>query len=189
MYRLPDQSSKDIEIFALTLGHLEKWLDQKDKVNFKIYDVTTWEINNCHTPIINISQSKSNQKMKFGQITEYKMRNIFLEKSYTKYSGETIPISFLKNHSWAYLWISSLKFYAVSLWYFKLRVIEIYWNYAPGHFPSPHTNLFKKQIEVWNYSPYHIFCMFLEKNIFLVIFYQQTKFDCLVVFTSWDIGQ
>ena len=29
--------------------------------------------------------------MKFGQLVEYNMRNIFVEKSYTKYSGETIP--------------------------------------------------------------------------------------------------
>ena len=27
--------------------------------------------------------------MKFGQLTEYNMRNIFLEKSYTKCVGET----------------------------------------------------------------------------------------------------
>ena len=29
--------------------------------------------------------------MKFGQLTEYSMRNIFLEKSYTKNGGETSP--------------------------------------------------------------------------------------------------
>ena len=33
----------------------------------------------------NISRSKGNQTMKFGQLIEHKMRNIFLEKSYTKY--------------------------------------------------------------------------------------------------------
>ena len=32
--------------------------------------------------------------MKFGQLTEYDMGNIFLEKSYTKYGGEAIPIPF-----------------------------------------------------------------------------------------------
>ena len=37
----------------------------------------------------NISRSKGNQKMKFGQLIECNMRNIFLEKSYTKCSGET----------------------------------------------------------------------------------------------------
>ena len=32
--------------------------------------------------------------MKFGLLTEYKMRNIFLEKSYAKYDGETSCRSF-----------------------------------------------------------------------------------------------
>ena len=29
--------------------------------------------------------------MKFGQLIEYNMRNIFVEKSYAKCAGETIP--------------------------------------------------------------------------------------------------
>ena len=39
----------------------------------------------------NISRSKDNQAIKFGQLIEYNMKNIFVEKSYTKYAGETIP--------------------------------------------------------------------------------------------------
>ena len=35
------------------------------------------------------------QAMKFGQLIEY-MRNIFLEKSYTKFSREAIPTPFSK---------------------------------------------------------------------------------------------
>ena len=38
----------------------------------------------------NIPRSKGNQTMKFGQLVEYDMRNIFLQKSYTKCVGETI---------------------------------------------------------------------------------------------------
>ena len=34
--------------------------------------------------------------MKFGQLIEYNMRNIFVEKSYAKYGGETIPRPFSK---------------------------------------------------------------------------------------------
>ena len=34
--------------------------------------------------------------MKFGQLREYNMRSIFVEKSYTKYVGETIPRPFSK---------------------------------------------------------------------------------------------
>ena len=29
--------------------------------------------------------------MKFGQLKKYNMRNTFVEKSYTKHAGETIP--------------------------------------------------------------------------------------------------
>ena len=43
--------------------------------------------------ITNISRSKRNQAMKFGQLIEYNMRNIFLKKLYTKCGGETIPRS------------------------------------------------------------------------------------------------
>ena len=35
--------------------------------------------------------------MKYGQLIEYKVANIFLEKSYTKCGGETIPRPFPKN--------------------------------------------------------------------------------------------
>ena len=38
-----------------------------------------------------ISRSKDNQAIKFGQLIEYKLKNIFVEKSYVKCAGETIP--------------------------------------------------------------------------------------------------
>ena len=38
----------------------------------------------------NISRSKGNQAIKFGQLVKHNMKNIFLEKSYTKCGGETI---------------------------------------------------------------------------------------------------
>ena len=44
----------------------------------------------------NISRSKGNQAMKFGQSIEFNMRNIFSEKSYTKYGRETIPTTLSK---------------------------------------------------------------------------------------------
>ena len=42
----------------------------------------------------NNPRRKGNQAMKIGQLTEYNLRNIFLEKSHAKYGGETIPRSF-----------------------------------------------------------------------------------------------
>ena len=47
--------------------------------------------------LANISRSKGNQKMTFGQLMEYYMRNIFIKRSYTKCGGETIPILVPKN--------------------------------------------------------------------------------------------
>ena len=48
-----------------------------------------------HT-LSNISRSKGNQTMKLGQLIEYKIRNIFHEKSFSKCGGETIPRPFSK---------------------------------------------------------------------------------------------
>ena len=33
-------------------GQAAKWLDKKDKVNLKCYDVTAWLTNNCNTYIV-----------------------------------------------------------------------------------------------------------------------------------------
>ena len=41
-----------------------------------------------------ISRSKANQTMKFGQLIEYTMKNIFLEKSNTKCGGGASPRPF-----------------------------------------------------------------------------------------------
>ena len=89
------------KFLSLLFGDVEKQPDQKDKVNFKIYDVTTWVQHGKQTIAIyifpNISRSKRNQTMKFTQLTEYNMRNIFPEKLYQKRGGETIPRPFSKN--------------------------------------------------------------------------------------------
>ena len=61
------------------------------KMFVKIYDVTSWLKNNSIHILPNILRSKGNQTMKFDQLIEYNMRNIFVEKSYTKCAGEIIP--------------------------------------------------------------------------------------------------
>ena len=50
-----------------------------------------------------ISESKDNQTMEFGQLIEHNVRNIFLRKSCRKWGGETSsrPIyDFLKSFIW-----------------------------------------------------------------------------------------
>ena len=65
--------------------------------------------------------------MKFGQLIECNMRNIFLEKSYSKCGGETSPRPFSKKLK---LTISldqwSKVLYSLFFIYDKLRAIEIY---------------------------------------------------------------
>ena len=42
---------KIFKILLCCFGHIKKWLDWKDKVNFKIYYITAWLTNNCNTHI------------------------------------------------------------------------------------------------------------------------------------------
>ena len=64
--------------------------------------------------------------MKFEQLTEYNLRNIFLEESYTKCGGETLPRPFLKKSK---LSISLDQYsgvlYILFLLFAELRAIEI----------------------------------------------------------------
>ena len=55
-------------IFVLNFGNVEKRLDKKAKVNFKIYDITDWTTNNCNTHIAQYLRLlfKPNQEIKFG---------------------------------------------------------------------------------------------------------------------------
>ena len=57
-------------------------LIKKENFNSEIYDILTWEANNFEIHILpNISKSKGNQTMNFGQLIEYSMRKNLLEKS------------------------------------------------------------------------------------------------------------
>ena len=62
---------------------------------------------------------------KFPEIPEYNLRNIFLEKSYTKCGGETIPRPFYKKSKLSYLWINILKFYILFSLFALLRTINL----------------------------------------------------------------
>ena len=80
--------SQDISVF----GHVAKWLDKKNKVNFKFYDFTAWLANNCNTH----TWERFSLKNRAQNVVE-----------------KLVPDPFLKNKNWAYLWINSLKFYTV----------------------------------------------------------------------------
>ena len=77
-----------------------------------------------------ISQEvKAIRQWNFGQLLEYNMRNIFVEKSYTKCGEETIPRSFSKKLKLSISLDQQPKvLYILFLSYAKLRTIKIYWN-------------------------------------------------------------
>ena len=58
---------KMFTILSCLHGYADKPLNRKVKFNFKIYDVTDWK----HI-LLNISRSKGNQTIKFGQLKLYK---------------------------------------------------------------------------------------------------------------------
>ena len=58
-------------------------------------EISKWPFIYLHI-LPNILKSKGNQTIKFGQLMEYNVRNLFLEKSYTEYGGKTIPRPFSK---------------------------------------------------------------------------------------------
>ena len=128
--------------------------------------------------------------MKFCQLMEYNMRNIFLEKSYLKYGKNTTFRPFSKSKNWAYLQINSLSFIR---FVFIVRQAEncrtiSKFSWRPPGFTSYKTFL-KNKKRSGTSLPTSFSTWFLKKNIYIVIFYYLTKFHCLVAFTSWDIVQ
>ena len=72
--------------WTLLFGHVEKRLDWKDKFNFIIYDVTTWESYICNR---HIAQNYFSQNV---------VKKLFRD-------------SFLKSQNWTYHWINSQNTY------------------------------------------------------------------------------
>ena len=110
--------SQNISVF----GHVAKWLDKKNKVNFKFYDFTAWLANNCNTHTWETFSLKN------------RTQNV-LEK--------LVPDPFLKNKNWAYLWINSWKFYTVCFYcmpswglskYIETRLQTIYFYLILSNF-------------------------------------------------------
>ena len=139
--------------------------------------------------------------MKFGHLIEYNMRNIFLEKSYTKCGGETCRLSsnsrlfrdsFLKNHNGAYLRINSLRFSTVYLycmlsWGRYQKILKL--SSRPLAFTA-YIAFLKNKKRSGTSLPASFSAWFLRKSISLITFYYLLyKFFYIVAFTSWDIAQ
>ena len=145
-------------------GHIEKRLR-------KIYDVTTWERNNFNTHILsNISRRKDNQTVKFGQFIEYIIRNIFLKNHTQNKVGKLFKDTFSENQNSTisiYLTFQTVFFVVYSSWALS-KYIE---TKQQTTFYCLIESFSKKQKVIWNSFLCRIFCIILEENICLVIFY------------------
>ena len=83
-----------LKFLSCPFAHVKKRLDWKDRVNFKIHDVTI-----AIHKLPNILRSKGHKAMKFGQIIEYNMRNIFLENHTQNVVERLFPDPFLKTQN------------------------------------------------------------------------------------------
>ena len=100
-----------------------------------------------------------------------------------------VPDPLIKNQIWAYLWISSPKFYKVCFYCksksrstktYKTNVLITCFDLIWSFFQKT-----KRGIESLSIS---LSALFLKKNLSHIIFYWLTEFHCLIVFTSWDTG-
>ena len=136
----------------------------------------------------NISGSTVNQAIKFGQLIEDKMTNVFLKKWYTKRGGETSPRPFSKNSKlrsteiWNFIqFVFIVCPSRVLLKYIKPKVLTTCFYLVESFFLKK--NRYRTSL------PASFYASVLKKNISHVIFYSLTKSQCLIAFTSWDIGQ
>ena len=81
----------------------------------------------CNSHRGQISRSKGNQAMEFDQLTEYKIRTIFLEKSVSKCGEESIPRPFSKKLKFNISLNQYSKVrYSLFLLYAKWRATKLY---------------------------------------------------------------
>ena len=108
-------------------GHIEKWLIRKIRLISKFMTSQPGKQTIAIHILSNISRSKSNRTMKFGQLIECNMRNIFLKNSFTKCVEQTIPKPFSKK-SILSISLDQQSIQLIQLFYYILFywVIEIY---------------------------------------------------------------
>ena len=98
-----------------------------------------------------MSKTKVNQTTKCGPLIEYNMKNIIVEKSFTKYDGKTRPRNIFKKSKFSIsVYQQPEVSYSLFLYVFRmscLRTVRTYWN--PLAFTSYKVYLKQKQKEAW----------------------------------------
>ena len=87
---------KIFKFLSWLFGRVKKRFDWKDQVNSKFMMSYPGKQTISIRILPNISRTKGNEALKFGQLVECNLTNIFFEKLYTKCDGETILRPFSK---------------------------------------------------------------------------------------------
>ena len=118
--------------------------------------------------------SKGNQTMKFGELMEHNMKNIFLQKLCTKYGGENSSRLFLKKRK------KNGHISASAVWNFIQFAFVVYSSWGlPKYIES-------KVLTTCFYLLHTNFFQNIKRCLELV---SLTSFHCLIVFTFWNIWQ
>ena len=81
----------------MTFWYVAKRLDEKDKVNFKIYDVTAWLTNNRNTHIAKYFKKRRQSDNYICELIECNIRSTFFENHTQNVTEKLVPDPFLKN--------------------------------------------------------------------------------------------
>ena len=127
-------------------------------------------------------RSKSNQTIKFGQLTRWNMRNILFKKSFTKYGGEIISRPFYKKSKSIFYTVC---FYCMPSWGLSKHIETKPQTTCLYFIKKDHFQKTKRGLKL----VFSLSAWFLKRNISLFLLYWLIKFHCLVAFTSWDIEQ
>ena len=129
--------------------------------------------------------------MKYVQLIEYNLRNYFLEKSYKKCGGETIPRPFFKKSK---LSISLDQYskvsYILCLLFANLRTIENILKLSADHLHLRQIKLFQKTKRVLELVSLLDFLHDFRRKIFLLLYSftnQISMFGCLYLVRYWAI--
>ena len=137
---------KIFKFLCWLFGHVEKQLYLRHKIILKFLKFLTSQPGKQTIAILilpNILERKGHQIMKFGQLIEYNISNIFLE-NHTENSVEKLfPDPFLKNQKCSLSLDREAKVLCILfLLYAKLSTVQTYGNWPVDHLFLPHMKLF-----------------------------------------------
>ena len=176
---------KILRFLSWLFGHVEKHLIRKIRLISKFMTSQPGKQTIAMHLLPNISRSKGNQTMKFGQLAECNMRNIFMKNHTQNVVEKLFSGSFLINQNWANLWINSLKFYTVC---FHRMASWGLLKYIGTKLQSTCSKLFQKIKKGLELVPCLTFCIIFLKKYFscsVLLTYRISLSVCLYFVRYW----